>query len=131
MKLRDVQSTVKSLLQRRDLSETYWITLKEENNITWALVLAWCDGFDNENDEQFKFNTHRICGKIAFNNSYMQSDYDLDWDMPWYKDGDVCYTDCSIESEEDIARNFMYWEREWEAIKNNEELMTCMESNDE
>ena len=128
MTLNDVKSVVNDLIQKRDLSETYWITLKEESNVTWALVLAWCDGFDNEGDDkQFKFNSYRICGKIAFNNSYMQSDYELDWDMPWYEDGEVCFTDCSIEEEKDIARNFSYWEKEWEAIKNNEELMNCFE----
>ena len=50
--------------------------------------------------------------------------------MPWYKDGEVAFTDNSIECEEDIGDAVSYWDKEWEAIKNNEELMACMLNNE-
>lgn len=126
IKLSDVKSTINSMLKNGVNSGTYWITLDKINGIEWALVFAWVDDFDKEENTEYKRDTYRICGKIAFNDSYMQSDYDLDWIMPYFKGGEVAFTDNSIECEDDINHAVSYWDKEWEAIKNNEELMTCM-----
>lgn len=130
MKLNEVKSIINSMLKNDVNSGTYWITLDKINGVEWALVFAWIDEFDKEENTEYKRDTYRICGKIAFNNSAMQSDYDIDWLMPWYKDGEVAFTDNSIECEEDIGDAVSYWDKEWEAIKNNEELMTCMLNNE-
>ena len=126
IKLSDVKSTINSMLKNGVNSGTYWITLDKINGVEWALVFAWVDDFDKEENTEYKRDTYRICGKIAFNDSSMQSDYDLDWLMPYYKNGEVAFTDNSIECENDINHAVSYWDKEWEAIKNNEELMNCM-----
>ena len=48
-----------------------------------------------------------ICGKIAVNCDDLQCDYDIDWNMPYYEDGEVCFTELGIdENDLDSAVNW-------------------------
>lgn len=67
----------------------YYHTLKVENGITWALVFAYCDD-DLE-------------GKFAYNDTFLQCDFEWDWIMPEANTcGEIYDTYTRIESEEDV-----------------------------
>jgi hypothetical protein len=63
----------------------YWTLGEDDNGNTWAIVLGWADGFDEEPNDDCTDGTWRLCAKLAYqpNNSLMQCDYDVDWDMPY------------------------------------------------
>lgn len=116
--IKEIKDIIDKLLRYRVLSETYWITLKKDGNKTWALVFAWKEGFDdNHIVSGYQFNDCRICGKVAYNDSYMK-DYNMDWIMP-SKDDAVYDTECSIEEEADISSAIAYWENCWADVQAN------------
>ena len=45
------------------------------------------------------FNPDENCvvAKIAYNNSSLQCDYELDWCMPEFKEGDCCFTEVALD----------------------------------
>lgn len=113
----EVHALLKEMVDFKDLSETKWIVLKQEGKKTWALVFGWQDGFDKENNPTpFQYETYRICGKIAYNDSTMK-EYDIDWLMPYNPDTESIWdTECSLEGG-DIANCCSFWEKEWNAIE--------------
>lgn len=113
----EIKSIIKDLLKYKDLSETRWITLKKEDKKIWALVLAWQDDFEKvENPNEYQFGEYRICGKIAYNDSYMK-EYDIDWIMPYDETtGEVDNTECSIDNEDEIGSAIAFWEKCWQNI---------------
>lgn len=64
-----------------------------------AIVIGWSDAYDKGDAkyqiEQFG-NVWTLCAKIAINIDDLQCDYDYDWYMPQYADGDVYDTDSAI-----------------------------------
>lgn len=126
MNEKEIRDIIKELLRTKDIGITGWHILKQfqdENNnkITWALVFAWQDGFDSENGDEYKLDTYRICGKVAYNNGpAMMADYECDWNMPFKEDIYEDYdTECSIEAESDISSAISFWEECWSDIQKN------------
>ena len=115
---KDCVSQVRWLLDNpKELSTTTWVTLDNIDGKTFAVVFAWNDGFDNiKSDNPYINGEYRICGKIAFNDSYMK-EYDMDWLMPWFENGDVCDTEVSLESDRALTNTISFWEDEWKKIK--------------
>lgn len=70
----------------------FWNIDCDENGYVWALVAGY-DGEDN------------LCAKIAYQSakSAMQ-EYDIDWLMPCYKDGEVYYTETRIAEGQDFKK---------------------------
>lgn len=66
----------------------YWKLANTDGNI-WAIVLGWAED-DNEDDGMDKCHTvgYNVAVKIAFqpNNSMMQCDYSVDWQLPYDKE---------------------------------------------
>lgn len=65
------------------------------------LVTGWAG--DNE-----------LCSKVAVNQSSLQSDYEIDFNQPYFSDGELydsehCWTDEGKRKEEDNAYNFDKW----------------------
>ena len=62
----------------------YWIIGEDEEN-TWAIVLGWGNGFEENPNDDCTDGTWRICAKLAFQSkqSIMQCDYEVDWLMPY------------------------------------------------
>jgi len=115
----EIRNMIKELLKSKDISETRWITLKKEEDKIWALVIAWQDEFEEEYEDgnEFLYGTYRICGKVAYNDSYMK-DYDIDWIMPIdTTTNDVYNTEVSLNCESDISYAISYWIECWEEIK--------------
>lgn len=118
IKLADVKDIINELIKDSSISSTRWITLKKDSRgREWALVLAWCDDFDDEGQSDFIRGTYRICGKIAYNNSYMK-EYDMDWLMPYDEEtGEVNDTETSIGGYDQIPSAVTYWESLWDEIQ--------------
>lgn len=70
-------------------SGVYYWRLAYTNGNVWAIVLGWAED-DNEDDGTDKCHTvgYNIAVKIAFqpNSSIMQSDYSIDWKLPYDKE---------------------------------------------
>lgn len=64
-----------------------------------AIVIGWSDAY-NKGDAKYQIeqfgNVWTLCAKIAINIDDLQCDYDYDWYMPQYADGDVYDTDSTI-----------------------------------
>lgn len=68
-----------------------------------CLVLGWTKGYEEgEKYQEIECgNLYTLCGKIAFNTDDLQCDYDWDWSMPVFADGDVMDTEIAISGVED------------------------------
>lgn len=66
----------------------YWRLANTDGNV-WAIVLGWAED-DNEDDGTDKCHKvgYNVAVKIAFqpNNSMMQCDYYVDWQLPYDKE---------------------------------------------
>lgn len=40
-----------------------------------------------------------VLAKVAYNCSSLQCDYDMDWNLPEFKDGNCCFVECMIGNE--------------------------------
>ena len=49
-----------------------------------------------------------ICTKIAFNCDDLQCDYDYDWEMPTYKDGEVAFVEDTLNANTDFVKEAEY-----------------------
>lgn len=66
----------------------YW-RLANTNGNVWAIVVGWAEDDDDDDgtDKCHKVG-YNVAAKIAFqpNNSMMQCDYSVDWQLPYYKE---------------------------------------------
>jgi hypothetical protein len=95
----------KAVAEKRRTHENgtyYWTLGEDDKGNTWAIVLGWAPGFDEEPEDDCTDGTWRLCAKLAYqpNNSLMQCDYDIDWFMPYDEEsGEV------DDTEEDLYPN--------------------------
>lgn len=63
----------------------HWDFGQDDKGNTWAIVLGWRDGFDEDPDDACSDGAWRLCVKLAYqpSNSMLQCDYDFDWLMPY------------------------------------------------
>ncbi len=54
--------------------------------------------------------------KIAFNDSSLQSDYEFDWNMPTYSDGEIAFVEISLK-DNDLERDAKYLVREAQSMQ--------------
>lgn len=86
-----------------------------------AIGLVSAKQFDLEDLKSYATddtNEYVICGKIAINDSAMQSDYELDWIMPYYKSGDVWDTDSPFDANPDYTQEAKEFINEFNIMKN-------------
>lgn len=94
------------------------------NDTELYLVIGLVSGkqFDSEDLEYYSTDDtgkYVICGKIAVNDSAMQSDYELDWLMPYNEDsGDVWDTDSSFSANPDYTQEAKDFINEFNIMKN-------------
>lgn len=76
----------------------YWWLDTDYNGNNWAIVLGWQDGYEEDDTDELSDKTWHLAAKVAYQprNSIMQCDYDIDWIMPYDKDGDVWDTSTTI-----------------------------------
>lgn len=70
----------------------------DDHKRRWGIAIGFSNGFD----EQEPFGTFRICSKICYNDSYMKTDFDLDFTMPTYENGDDCDTCTELGSDYEL-----------------------------
>lgn len=84
----------------------WWLNNENDDDNSWAIVLGWSDGFDEEPDDNNADGTWRLCAKVAYQpwNSIMQCDYDVDWEMPYDKiTGEVDDNEVPIYPDTDLV----------------------------
>lgn len=83
----------------------------------WGIVIGWSGGFDETQKTPFSDGEYRICTKIAYNNSALQSDYELDFTMPYNKETGEVY-DTNTELESNLKAAALRLNREFEEVAN-------------
>lgn len=116
----DIQKTVKEMTENIDLSRTMWLPLYQDGNKTWALVFGWMGDFNPEEaDGVYQLDDSRLCGKIAYNDTYMK-DYDIDWVMPLDNEGEVIDTETSLAEDiltkDGCLKYIQYWQNDLDYI---------------
>ena len=85
IKTEEIKQAVEFLLKEKQ--GCYFKPLKIDNgNNKWGIVIGWGAGFDEKEKTSFSDREYRICSKIAYNNSALQCDYDIDFVMPYDKE---------------------------------------------
>lgn len=77
----------------------HWLLETDNNGNEWSIVLGWQDGYEENKEDEASDGTWHLCAKVAYQprNSIMQTDYDIDWVMPYDEDsGDVWDTDITV-----------------------------------
>lgn len=75
------------------------------------IVIGWQGGFGDTNSGIMD-GDYRVCTKLAYNDSALQCDYDVDWVMPFDEEsGDVDDTECIYGGRSDIEYLFHHWEK--------------------
>lgn len=96
IKAEEIKQAVDFLLKEKE--GCYFKPLKIDNgNNKWGIVIGWGAGFDEQEKTSFSDGEYRICSKIAYNDSALQCDYDIDFVMPYDKEtGEVYDTDTEL-----------------------------------
>lgn len=83
----------------------------------WGIAIGWSGGFDEKEKTPFSDGEYRICTKIAYNDSALQCDYDIDFVMPYDKEtGEVYDTDTELGT--DFEAEALRLSKEFERIAN-------------
>ena len=97
---------------------TWIIPLERIGDNDWAIVVAWQDGFYEEN--LVIKGGWDLCAKVAYQpkNSIMQCDYDVDWMMPYNeRTGEIDDTDISLVLKKRDESNFKWLIENWTRIR--------------
>lgn len=80
-----------------------------------SIVMGWSGGFDDDEPQNPNADgEYRICVKLAYNESSMQSDYEFDWEMPYDENtGDVDDTNTAYEGFDDVMWLIEYWRKNY------------------
>lgn len=99
---------IKSFINGADGTYYHYLNKNEEKH--WAIVVGWASGWGGsifeEGDNCIK-GDYRISAKVAYqpSNSIMQSDYDLDWTMPYDDEtGEFDELDIAIYPDTDLTK---------------------------
>lgn len=97
----------------------------KERNV--AIVLGWSCDYDVASQPVAHYlrkfgKTWTLCAKIAINIDDLQCDFDYDWAMPQYGDGDVYDTEHAVVADADAELAYLKDEAEWvlQGLRNGE-----------
>lgn len=79
---------------------TYQPIGKTDDGKILHMVWGWDTGYDKDDtlyQLQVGDTLYTLCAKLAFNIDDLQCDYDVDWYMPYTKDGDIWDTHQAID----------------------------------
>lgn len=86
---------------RKEASKTYYWKLPSNDDKFWAIVVGTTNGGDELDND--------VAAKIAYQPAHsLMQEYDIDWTMPYDKDGNVDDTEIFIskdESDDDILKD--------------------------
>lgn len=105
--MKDLQSAWDKMLSSmlKDSNGCTWVDIETlEDGRKLALVMGYQTGYDEGEEFQIKENgtVWTLCAKLAVNIDDLQCDYDVDWYMPYTKDGDVYDTEMAVTSKTDL-----------------------------
>lgn len=116
IKAEEIKQAVDFLLKEKQ--GCYFKPLKIDNgNNKWGIVIGWGAGFDEQKKTSFSDGEYRICSKIAYNDSALQCDYDIDFTMPYDKETDEVY-DTDAELGTDFEAEALRLSKEFEEVAN-------------
>jgi hypothetical protein len=100
----------------------YW-KLSVTNGNVWAIVLGWAedDNEDNDTDKCHKVG-YNLAAKIGFqpNNSVMQCDYSIDWQLPYDKEtGEVAECEWFFSDKDNPLEIWNSILEDWKENKND------------
>lgn len=104
--IKDFTNAVEHMRKSNGYGTYYWWLDEDDKGNSWAIVLGWADGFEEDPNDNNLDGTWRICVKLAFQpwNSIMQCDYDVDWQMPYDEvTGEVDDTEIAIYSDTNLT----------------------------
>lgn len=107
-------------MKKNHKSGTYYWYLGFDGKNNWAIVLGWSDGFEEDSTDPCMNGTWRICAKLTYqpNNSIMQCDYDIDWDMPYDEiTGEVDDNEISIYPDTNLKEVVNWLLKCWDTYK--------------
>lgn len=105
--MKDLQSAWDKMLSTmlKDSEGCTWVDMETlEDGRKLVLVMGYQTGYDEGEEFQIKDNgtVLTLCAKLAVNIDDLQCDYDVDWYMPYTKDGDVYDTEMAVNSKTDL-----------------------------
>ena len=102
--IKGFKNAIEDMRKTHDNSTYYQILGRDEFDNDWAIVLGWCDGFEEDKSDDCSDWTYRLCIKVAYQPSnFLMKDYDIDWLMPYnIETGDVDDTEIVIFDGYDI-----------------------------
>lgn len=123
MSSRDIQlitNNVPNLIQRclADHAVTAWQVIDETTEGTYAIVIGYSDGFEDDEKDLYGGDGERLCMKVGFlkKNSIM-SEYGVDWEMPLVpgtQSGEVYDTEMSISEGTDLFKTVEWLLKEYD-----------------
>ena len=69
----------------------HWHLLTDDDGKEWSIVVGWSDGFNENEPMLFSDGSFAICSKIGYSNGCMETDFDIDFDMPYDEKTGECY----------------------------------------
>lgn len=109
---------------QKDEEGTYYKRLGTTINDTELYLVIGFDTVDNYDREDLSTlvlddtGKYAIVGKIAVNSDDLQSDYNWDWLMPYYENGDVWDTEVSFGKADDYTREAEEFIKQFNDMKN-------------
>ena len=97
------KSTINTML--RDPDGCSWVDMATlEDGRKLSLVMGYQEGYEEGEEFQIKKEGKiwTLCAKLAVNIDDLQCDYEVDWNMPYNKSGDVYDTDMAVTSDLDL-----------------------------
>ena len=66
-------------------------TITNKDGYDIAIVIGWTAFDDTDDKDKYFDDNHRLAIKVAYQSdkSFMQCDYDVDWLLPYYSNGEV------------------------------------------
>lgn len=116
IKAKEIAAAVDFLL--KDKEGCYFKRLFiQDGECVWGIAIGWSGGFDKKEKTPFSDGEYRICSKIAYNNSFLQCDYEWDFEQLYDKfTGEVYDTDTELGT--DFEAEALRLSKEFERIAN-------------
>lgn len=106
-----VEEAIEQFLDGYNGTYFYKLGYSDFHDGDWALVIGWSNnGAEDEGYNIADGDGWEVCMKLAYNDSYMQTDFDMDWEMPYNEEtGDVDDTQLSLSRNLDEALKDVEW----------------------
>ena len=94
-----ITDIIRQIPEKKEYSGCWYWTLGNIGSYTFAVVMGWEPGYEDDPDDPLCDENHHLAIKLACqpDNSAMQCDFDVDWEMPYDPEtGDVDDTSTAV-----------------------------------